>query len=423
MFNKIEDLLSGGPIRRDAFQIFIIQGLALGLALIGSIIVARTLGPAKKGIFDLFNLLSSFIVDFGLLGFGSGLLYYLANKGRPLSEVHGTGFVFCIVAGIPTVLIGWLGLRFWMDIFPGLDIWITLLPFLMSTVTYYRLIWSNIMIGINKAGATYRIGFYFTICNVAGIFALWKLSLLDVKHLINLTVLLTILNGVFAFLVLFREEPRLRPSIPLAKESLRYGLVIYGGFVANVIHFKIDQVMINYMLGTEAVGIYAVSVRWAEMLFILDNALISASLYKISSSSAQESFDLTKRLFKVQVLISGGTGAVLSILAYPIVMELYGEPYRAAVWPLILLIPGIVSWSASKVISGMLTYKKGLSLYVAKVAILGALLNVFLNYIFIKIMGIGIIGASISSSLSYMLVAILTNFKAKSVMRNNYGSE
>jgi O-antigen/teichoic acid export membrane protein len=423
LFSKIENLLTGGPIRRDAFQIYVIQGLTLGLALVGSIIVARTLGPAKKGIFDLFNLLSSFITDFGLLGFGSGLLYYLANKGRPLGEVHGTGFIFSIIAGIPTVLIGWLGLRFWMKIFPGLDVWIILLPFLLSVVAYYRLIWSNIMTGINKAVTTYRVGFYFTIFNVAAICALWKLSFLDVKRVIGLTVLLAILNGVFAFLVLFKEEPKLRLSVPLAKESLRYGLVIYAGFVANVIHFKIDQVMINYMLGTEAVGIYAVSVRWAEMLFILDNAIISASLYRISSSSTQESFDLTKRLFKIQLLISGGTGIVLSIAAYPIVTKLYGEPYRGAVWPLILLIPGVVSWSVSKIISGMLTYKKGLSPYVAKVAILGALLNVFLNYISIKIIGMGIIGASISSSLSYMFVAIFVHFKAKGIMRDNYGSE
>jgi O-antigen/teichoic acid export membrane protein len=418
LFQKIEALFIGGPIRKDAFQIYVIQGVSLGLALVGSIVVARTLGPAKKGVFDLFNLLSSFILDFGLLGFGSGLLYYLANKGRSLSMVHGTGLVFAIFLGVPTALIGWLGLPFWMAIFPGLDVWVILLPFLLATLTYYRLIWTNIMTGINRTVATCRIGLYLTICNVIAIFALWKLNLLDVDRIVALTGLLTVLSGVVAFFVLFRQEPRLRPSIPLASESLRYGLVVYIGVVANVLHFKIDQVMINHWLGTDAVGIYVVSVRWAETLFILDSAIFSAALYKICSSNGEGSYSLSKRLFEVQLLISCIAGLLLALFAYPLVLLLYGEAYRDAVWPLVLLIPGIVAWSASKVVSNMLTYNRNMGAFVTRVAISGSLLNVFLNYLFLKVLNTGIIGASLSSSLSYMVVVFLILFKAKRITKN-----
>jgi len=406
LINRIETLFAGGPIRRDALQIYVIQGISLGLGLAGSIIVARTLGPAKKGIFDLFSLLSSFILDFGLLGFGSGLLYYLANKGWPLCEVHGTGFVFSILAGIPTVLIGWLGLRFWVAIFPGLDVWVILLPFLLSTVTYYRLIWTNIMTGINRAVATYRIGFYFTVCNVTVIFSLWKLDWLDLDRIVALTVLLTLLNGIVAFFVLFRQEPRLRPSIPLARESLKYGLVIYVGFIANVLHFKVDQVMINYWLGTDAVGIYAVSARWAEVLFILDTAIISAALYKISSASAKESYALTRRLFKVQLLISSGSGILLGVLAYPLIFTLYGEPYSDAIWPLVLLIPGVVFWSAGKVLSQYLSYNRGKFWLPTLFSIFGVCINIILNFMLINKFGIG--GAAVASTISYGCVILLT---------------
>jgi O-antigen/teichoic acid export membrane protein len=217
---------------------------------------------------------------------------------------------------------------------------------------------------------------------------------------------LAILNGGFAFLVLFRQEPKLRPSFPLAKGSLRYGLVIYTGSVANLIHFKIDQVMLNYMLGSEAVGIYTVSVHWAEMLFILDSAIISAALYKISSSPAKESYLLTKRLFKAQVLVSGISGLLLCAFAYPLLFHFYGEAYMGAIWPLIFLVPGVVAWSCGKILSQYLSYNRGKFWAPTLFAIVGVFINVILNLLLISRFGIN--GAAIASTISYGSVILLT---------------
>ncbi len=417
MINKVRAAFEGGSVRGDAAQIYVFQFLSLGVGLIGSIVAARILGPAEKGIFDLFNLLNSFIVEFGLMGFGSGLLYYLANKRRPLSEIHGAGFIFSLTIGMLTAIIGWLGLPLWKMIFPCLHDWIILLAFFLAPIAYYRLIWANIMTGINRAVATYKIGFCFAILSSLSIFALWTFGYLNVKEIISVTAILSVINGAVAFVILHKRYRKLKLSISLMQESLRYGLMIYAGVIANVLHFKIDQVMLNYWLGTKAVGIYAVSVNWAEMLFLLDSAITSAALHKISSSSAEESYALTKRLFKVQLLISGTSGGLLALLAYPLILIFYGEAYRGAIWPLILLVPGIVAWSAFKIVSNMLTFNLKMAPFVTKAAVLGFLLNIFLNYLFIKVMDFGIVGASGASSLSYTLVAMSIGLKARGLSR------
>lgn len=406
MINKVRAFFAGGSIRGDVAQIYAFQFLTLGFGLIGGIIVARTLGPSKKGVFDLFNLINSFIIELGLLGFGSGLLYYLANKGRQLSEVHGTGLVFALVVGLLTAVTGWVGMPLWKTIFPGLQDWIILLAFFLAPVAYYSLIWSNIMTGINQAVTIYRIGFYFTLLGLLATFSLWAFNWLTVESIIVIWAFLGILNSLVSFRILYKREPKLKPTIPLTQESLRYGFVIYIGFIANVLHFKIDQVMINYWLGTAAVGIYALSVRWAEMLFLLDSAIIAAVLFKISSSSADESYALTKRLFKAQLVISGASGVLLALLAYPLVLILYGEAYRDSVWPLILLIPGVVAWSCGKLLSQFLTYNQGKFWIPTSLAICGVVMNVILNFLLINKFGIN--GAAVASTCSYGIVIILT---------------
>jgi O-antigen/teichoic acid export membrane protein len=99
------------------------------------------------------------------------------------------------------------------------------------------------------------------------------------------------------------------------------------------------------------------------------------------------------------------------------VLLLYGEAYQDAVWPLILLVPGIVAWSASKIVSNMLIYNRSMGVFVTKVAISGSLLNVILNCLFLKVVNTGIVGASLASSMSYITVVSIILFKARIISR------
>lgn len=415
MTGRIRRLFPEGSIKGDALRISAFQILSLGIGLLAGILVARTLGPAKKGVIDLFNLLTSFIVDFGLVGFGSGLLYYQANRGRPVGEVHGTGLVFSLAAGALVAAVGWAGLPAWQAVLPGMPPWIALAAFLLSPVRFYSLVWSNVMTGLNAAVGIQRVNAVFAAANTAIVLGLWATDRLTVEALVVAMILFALAGGGATFGILYSREPRLSFSAPLLRDGLSYGVVVYVGVVANALHFKVDQFMINWYLGTEAVGIYAVSVRWAETLFLLDSALAAAALYRISSSPPDESIPLTWKLFRAQLLISGASGVVLALLAGPLVRLLYGDAFRGAVLPLVLLVPGVVAWSATKVVSNMLTYNRAMKMFVTGAAVFGAAMNVGLNYLFLAVMRQGIAGAAMASSISYSFVVGLILFRARGV--------
>lgn len=380
------------------------QFATLGVGLLGSILVARVLGPEQKGVVDVFNLIGAFITDIGLLGFGSGIFYYLANRKRPLGEIHGTTLRYSLTAGAVLMLIGLLGIRYWRSLFPGVETWIVLAAFFMSPIAFYQLVWSNIMTGINRVVTAYRIGFYLAVGNLVLVFLFYHLGLIRPPIIVLTSVFWSIVLFGIGFGLLKKEAPELRPSNELLGKCLRYGSVIYFGNLFNVLHFKVDQVMINMWLGTKALGEYALSVRWAEMLFYLDSGIMAAALYRISSSDAADSHRFSTKLFKFQLMVSGAGGLLLILVSGILIQFLYGDAYQNAVGPLRILVPGIVSWSASKYLAGMLSYNQKKGMVVTVSAGIGLLLNVVLNFVFIKHLGMGIRGAALASSISYMSV-------------------
>lgn len=378
---------------------------ALGLGLLSSILVARALGPENKGVLDAYRLLGNMIIEIAPLGFSYGLFYYQANKGASLNRVHGSALVVSIVLGGMVAALGWLFLGVWQRIFPNLSDWMILLAFSIAPIALYRFVWPNIMMGLDRARDNYKVSFALACVTLPIILWLWFTHRLDVTTAIGAHVAVMLLAFVFSVLLLLRIERHVRPEPALIKKSFHYGLTIYVAVLANFIHFKADQLMINLWLGSRSLGLYALSVQWAETLFLLDSAIMAASLHRIASTDQTVSVQLSRRLFRIQLMISGAAGIALALLASPMISLLYGALFHAAAMPLVLLIPGIVFWSTSKFLSVYLTYNRGAATQVTKAAVAGSIINIFFNYYVLEFTSLGINGVAAASTLSYGLVA------------------
>ena len=87
------------PFVRQASSIYAMQAIGMAAAMLTSVLIARTLGPTGKGAVDLFVLLTSLIAEFGLTRITSRFTYPLANRGRPLAQVHGNAVVAATLLG------------------------------------------------------------------------------------------------------------------------------------------------------------------------------------------------------------------------------------------------------------------------------------------------------------------------------------
>lgn len=404
MLKRVHLLIPIGTLRRSAAQILVVQFTTIGLSLLLNIIIGRALGPDNKGVLDIFRLLTAFIADFGLLGIGSSLLYFYSNQKKPFEQVHGTGIIYTLFATLVTLCIGLLGIDLWRDIFEGLPDWMLLLGFGLAPFIYYRAIWSPLTIGYGKPLFNFLVTLGITLFNLVVVIALIATQQMTAEAMVLLTAVSLIVPAVWGLFYFMRRNPSLTPSFALMRQALGYGFVVYIGAVANVLHFRIDQLMIGNLLDLRAVGIYAVSVRFAEMILLLDTPISTAALKRISSTQATESFALTRKIALVQLMISGVVACGVALFA-PLIVGLYGQDYAEAAAPLAWLMPGIVAWSAARVLSQYITYNRGKVWYPTLFSLMGLTTNIVLNALLLPVYGI--VGAAIASSISYGLVVML----------------
>ena len=412
----IRSRLKDCPLTGDILTIFLFHFLSLLSGMVGSIVVARALGPTQKGLLNLFSLLTTLLTEFGLFGLNSGLLYYLANRKTPLARVHAAALWGSLALGGACFVAVVAFFRPLLTAFQGLPPYFVLTAGILGPFLLYRMLWSNLMTGINRAPHVYRVSFVISLLSLLGILALWRLAELSATSLIWLNIVLLTANSVYGFLYLSRaHQRRFIWDRPCLTGALRYGGVVYFGVVFNFLHFRVDQLLINYFQGPRGVGIYTVSVSWVELLWLIDYAVINAALYDISSLEPRESWDLTWRLCKWTSAMLALAAVVLMSAAGPLIRGIYGREFLGAVRPLMLLVPGVVAWSAGRILAQFISYNAGRPHLCTGAALVGTVLNIAGNLYSISRWGLS--GAAVTSSVSYLVTCGLVALAFASLRR------
>lgn len=159
--------------------------------------------------------------------------------------------------------------------------------------------------------------------------------------------------------------------------------------------------MIKWILGNEALGHYGVASRLSDMWNFIPVTLC-ASVFPAILNAKQKDESLyymrMQQLYDVMVLISLGVAVPMTFLSGFIVQLLFGAAFAPAADILVLYI-----WSSVFIFLGVANGKwiisENLQLFRMTMLVLGGLLNIGLNYLLIRQMGL--IGAAVAGLASY----------------------
>jgi O-antigen/teichoic acid export membrane protein len=185
--------------------------------------------------------------------------------------------------------------------------------------------------------------------------------------------------------------------------------LMLAGLAVNV-YMRIDEVMLRYMLGPEAVGIYSAATRLSEACYFIPIALASSLLPALIRSRAAAPASYRARLqqyYDINAAIAYLVSLPMAVLAPWVVRWAYGEQYVESgpilsvhIWASLFVFLGVAR--------GQWLVNEKLQLFYFVATLAGAALNIGLNLIFIpKWAGLGAAWATV---ISYASAAWLASF-------------
>jgi O-antigen/teichoic acid export membrane protein len=179
----------------------------------------------------------------------------------------------------------------------------------------------------------------------------------------------------------------------------KYGIKLYPQSITSFFSYRADVLLLSWMLGNaNLIGFYGMAVRIAEMTFYVPDS-ISAMLYPaISASSRAEADRLAPAVSRLAMLTTFMAGLAVIPAGFVAIWVVLPPDFHAAFPALVVIMPGILSLSLSKVLS---SYVSGIGrpIATAVAGFVNLTVNIAANLILIPMWGI--VGASAASVISY----------------------
>lgn len=376
-------------------------------AFLWTIIIARYLGVNDYGIVSFaisFTSLVGIVMD---LGMSTYITREIAKNRNSVNKYFNNIFIFKLILAIILFFIS--GLILYLLGYPQWTILITLLftielIFMSMTVflngvfqafeeVKYQAIGSILNSSLLLIGILITLGFDLGVVAIALSYTL--------SYFIYFSYILLKYIQTFSF-------PKFEIDVKFIKrvliESIPFGLTNFF----YTIYFSIDIVMLSYISGDYAAGLYK-SAYNIITVFTTFFVVYQAVIFPVMSKFFKESQNLIKISYELSIkyllLIIIPISAIIFFYARPIVDLIYSNQYSLASTPVQILIWTVLFLfinGAASVLLNAINQEKT----VTKIYIIAALFNVCLNLILIPVYSYD--GAAIATVISEILITILT---------------
>ncbi len=399
----MQSTISGRGFLFNVNLVFLSQVAIYGLAFVLRVLLARGLGDEGLGTYSLFFVAVLVAGGVGNLGIGLGNVYFL-NKGtypyRTLLSGSLAAFGAMSIAG--WLLLGAWGLASGADLFvTGETYWLygAALPAIIGYTIFTsflhgssRFVALSVVAIVQGGIAAIAAGALLAAdeLTVGSAIAVWSVSFL-VADVVTLALILP--GNVDLGRVI-------RPPFEVLREQIKYGAQGQAANMAALFNYRLDQFLVAAFVSTAGVGHYAVAVGLAESVWWLSSAISMVLLPRLTAMEKDDA-DAVTPIISRNTLLASILAAGLLIAVSPVAIQVLfgGDFYPEAFLPLVLLMPGIVAASATRVLGSYL-FSRGKIIFTTFATFIALGVTIAADMVLIPLWEVE--GAAVASSIAYV---------------------
>ena len=233
----------------------------------------------------------------------------------------------------------------------------------------------------------------------------------DLFYYAGILVIGTVGNNIFNFF-------RLRKYIKLSKGEfkrlnlLRHLIPALKIFILNLvisIYVNLDSVMLGFLKNEESVGYYAAATRLTKAILGIVSSLGAVLLPRFSNmitNGQKEEFQLlANKAASFTIALSLPMSVGLIFMAAPIIHIFCGNGFEPSILTLKLVAPIVLFIGLSGIIGMQILYPQGREKYVIIYTMVGACINLLINYLLIP--QYGQYGAALGTVIAEFMVTVI----------------
>jgi O-antigen/teichoic acid export membrane protein len=373
--------------------------VTLAIGYVASIVLARSLGPAGRGLVAVIQADVSLFVSLVGLGTPTAITFYASRRSRHQAALSGFALIYgCVLGGLALLAVllagGWLADHQGK----GFDANVWWLGAALIPLMYIEYFVASLLNARRAYGQQNRLSVLGRVGTLVATLALVTGLGWGVAGGLVAAAMISIVRIAGCLPLLVRVGVRL-PSRHLLKATLNYGWRVAVGQLFRYFSGRFDVLVLSLLASLATVGNYAIAQMVAELVLIIPQSFGYVVMPTVASGEDHRAGPALRLVGTLALL---GVAAVA--VAGPVMIVVgFGQAFRAALVPFFILLPGIWMLAYGNICGSVLSGKKrpGASSLLAGAA---ALLTVVLDLALIP--PFGAVGAAVASTAAYSLFGV-----------------
>ncbi|MEY4539526.1 MAG: hypothetical protein RLZZ306_1283 [Bacteroidota bacterium] len=381
------------------------------LGLVGSIILARWLGPSQRGVFAAIILIPTILQYFVNFGLSSATIYFTAHTNSNKNTIWSNLIVIGFIQSALGIFLGYFIINFYLQKYGTSIVYLGNLYLLTIPMGIFSMYATYILQGVSYFRITNLLKCIVPFCYCIGIVGLRIQQVLNLENLVYVQLSIQFIYLIIAVFLLHKKllnQFVFKFEYKLIRQMLTFSVKVWFGDVAQLANSRIDQFLIGGFLSGRDLGIYTVAVSVARFTSVFADAITTIMLPSITGkNSLPEKITEILNFFKKYWIFSVIFHAFFA-LSLPILIPLvFGNAFAEAIIICEILTVGSLFINAKTVLGGGVLgmgFPEIMSYVEFSEMVISLIMSILLLNIF------GLIGVSTAISFAYFSQFLLLLF-------------